>query len=152
MDDADDDGNAAELQFGKEFSDDVQFLMNDEVHILLERNRKVNEQLGHTNDTFNKTHKYTQKLAATSDTDSLRNAASELRGGLSSSELVQKIDGKMARLHEFEVAQLANLAPYNCEVEEALAWIPSLSRFEEESIQQVLELIYRVKSRIHTGF
>jgi hypothetical protein len=35
MDDFDDEGNAAELEFGKEFSQEVQFLMNDEVYILL---------------------------------------------------------------------------------------------------------------------
>jgi hypothetical protein len=35
MDDFDDEGNAAELEFGKEFAQDVQFLMNDEVYILL---------------------------------------------------------------------------------------------------------------------
>jgi hypothetical protein len=46
MNDNDDEGNAAELQFGKEFSQDVQFLMNDEVHILLDRQRKMNEKRG----------------------------------------------------------------------------------------------------------
>jgi hypothetical protein len=80
-------------------------------------------------------------------------------------ELIQKIDGQRAPLHMFEVAQLANLIPQvtpppflphmdqnSDDTEEALAWIPSLARFEDESILEVLSLINRAKSRINSTF
>ena len=54
----------------------------------------------------------------------------------------------MTHLHKFEVAHMASLMPADCTVEEALAWVPSLARFEETSIEQALGLITVAKSRI----
>ena len=48
MDEFDDEGHAGELRFGKEFTgEDIQFLMNDEVHVLLyKRQLKIDQQGG----------------------------------------------------------------------------------------------------------
>lgn len=47
MNDQDDEGNAKELNFGAEFSDnEVQFLMNDEVALLLDIGRNKTEEAG----------------------------------------------------------------------------------------------------------
>lgn len=100
MDEFDDEGNAAELEFGKEFSQDVQFLMNDEVYILLHllgndskiRGGVANELILFPSDwfhssfssscfcrTFSKTYQYTSKVAASSDPEILKGVATELR-------------------------------------------------------------------------
>lgn len=109
MDDFDDEGNAADLQFGKEFAQDVQFLMNDEVYVLLRilpkgRGGAASELvfifcyfssvfllslilifwlLDCLNcvfvRTFNKTYQYTSKVAASSDPEILKGVATELR-------------------------------------------------------------------------
>ncbi|CAE7847686.1 NRPB4, partial [Symbiodinium microadriaticum] len=82
MDEFDDEGNAAELRFGKEFTgDDIQFLMNDEVHVLLDRHRLKNEQqrANSMNETLTKTLQYTSKQAASKDPDTLTGVVQELR-------------------------------------------------------------------------
>lgn len=49
MNDQDDEGNAKELNFGVEFSEDAaQFLMNDEVACLMDIYRKKAEEAGGT--------------------------------------------------------------------------------------------------------
>ena len=47
------------------------------------------------------------------------------------------------KLHGFEIASLANLAQEDTEVEEVTALIPSLSRFEERQIDEMLNVIRR---------
>lgn len=96
MDDFDEEGNAAELKFGKDFSvegdKDLKFLMNDEVFVLLERtqNKAANNEyvslsysslivLTFTGRTFTKTLQYTSRLAASTDTAVLTGVATELR-------------------------------------------------------------------------
>ena len=44
----DEEGNAAELKFGPEFSDDVQCLMTDEVFVVLDKQKKVYDAKGIT--------------------------------------------------------------------------------------------------------
>ena len=51
MDDYDDEGNANELEFGREFDvkdEGTLFLSNDEVHVLLDQKRAKNEENGIT--------------------------------------------------------------------------------------------------------
>lgn len=143
-----DEGNAKELNFGAEFADEnAQFLMTDEVACLMDMYRKKAEDAGgQTSETFNLTHQYTSKVTTTNDVAILTVTASELRTGLSSLELEDRKDGELSKLHRFEIAQLANLMLENGTVEEALAWIPSLSRFEESSIQQALDIISRARA------
>ena len=51
-------------------------------------------------------------------------------------------------LHNLEVAALMNLVSTDTPVEEALALIPSLSRFPEASIDEILDLIRSTMIRI----
>lgn len=50
-------------------------------------------------------------------------------------------EGVELELHKFEVAALMNLVATDTLVEEALALIPSLSRFPEAAIDEILDLI-----------
>ena len=51
-------------------------------------------------------------------------------------------------LHGFEVAALVNLVATDTMVEEAVALIPSLSRFPESAVDEILELIRSTMIRI----
>ena len=66
--------------------------------------------------------------------------------GLANLELRDSKDKEVTNLHPFEVAQLANLMMENGTIEEALAWLPSLGRFEEESIQEALDIVSRARA------
>ena len=57
-------------------------------------------------------------------------------------------DGSLQKLHPFEVASLANLVAGDTTPEEAIAWIPSLSLYDDESLILALEYISRAKSRL----
>ncbi len=57
-------------------------------------------------------------------------------------------DGEEMELHSFEVAALMNLVATDMSVEEATALIPSLSRFPEAAIEEILELIRTTMIRI----
>ena len=57
-------------------------------------------------------------------------------------------DGDDMELHSFEVASLMNLVATDMSVEEATALIPSLSRFPEAAIDDILELIRMTMIRI----
>jgi DNA-directed RNA polymerase II subunit RPB4 len=57
-------------------------------------------------------------------------------------------DGEEMELHSFEVAALMNLVVTDMSVEEATALIPSLSRFPEAAIEDILELIRNTMIRI----
>jgi DNA-directed RNA polymerase II subunit RPB4 len=51
-------------------------------------------------------------------------------------------------LHGYEVAALMNLVGTDTMVEEALALIPSLSRFPEAAIDEILDLIRNTMIRV----
>jgi DNA-directed RNA polymerase II subunit RPB4 len=57
-------------------------------------------------------------------------------------------DGEELELHGFEVAALMNLVITDTSVEEAVALIPSLSRFPEAGIDEILDLIKSTMIRI----
>ena len=57
-------------------------------------------------------------------------------------------EGTEMELHQFEVAALMNLVATDTMVEEAVALIPSLSRFPESAIDEILELIRNTMIRI----
>lgn len=57
-------------------------------------------------------------------------------------------DGEELELHLSEVASLMNLVATDTSVEEAVALIPSLSRFPETAIEELLELIRSTMIRI----
>lgn len=51
-------------------------------------------------------------------------------------------------LHPFEVAALMNLVATDMSVEEATSLIPSLSRFPEAAVDEILDLIRSTMIRI----
>lgn len=55
---------------------------------------------------------------------------------------------EMMELHGFEVAALMNLVATDTAVEEAVALIPSLSRFPESAVDEILDLIRSTMIRI----
>ena len=57
-------------------------------------------------------------------------------------------DGEELELHGAEVAALMNLVATDTLVEEAVALIPSLSRFPEAAIDEILDLIRSTMIRI----
>lgn len=57
-------------------------------------------------------------------------------------------EGLEMELHGFEVAALMNLVGTDTLVEEAVALIPSLSRFAEAAIDEILDLIRSTMIRI----
>mmetsp|Transcript_16265 Transcript_16265/g.36585 ORF Transcript_16265/g.36585 Transcript_16265/m.36585 type:complete len:102 (+) Transcript_16265:688-993(+) len=57
-------------------------------------------------------------------------------------------EGVELLLHSFEVSSLMNLMATDTTAEEALALIPSLSRFPEAAIDEILELIRGTMIRI----
>ena len=57
-------------------------------------------------------------------------------------------DGEEMELHGFEVAALMNLVATDTMVEEAVALIPSLSRFPESAVDEILDLIRSTMIRI----
>lgn len=59
-------------------------------------------------------------------------------------------DGEELELHGAEVAALMNLVDTQSAVEECLALIPSLSRFPEAAIDEILDLIKTTMIRIVT--
>ena len=57
-------------------------------------------------------------------------------------------EGEEMELHGFEVAALMNLVATDTLVEEAVALIPSLSRFPEAAIDEILDMIRSTMIRI----
>jgi DNA-directed RNA polymerase II subunit RPB4 len=57
-------------------------------------------------------------------------------------------DGQELELHGYEVAALMNLISTDSLTEEAVALIPSLSRFPEAAIDEILDLIRSTMIRI----
>lgn len=143
--------NASSLKFGKEF-DDAQGLMNDEVMVLLPNhlNRLANQggnSIAGNNSTAEKTLEYLRQISTNVDTSLLRIASAEIRGALTNMELRDRAQQTM-RLHQFEIASLANLIAREASTEEAIAWIPSLTRFDEESLNEALDKIKEARSRM----
>jgi len=57
-------------------------------------------------------------------------------------------DGQELELHDFEASALMNLVATDTMVEEAVALIPSLSKFPEAAIDEILDLIRSTMMRI----
>ncbi|KAF7495852.1 DNA-directed RNA polymerase II subunit Rpb4 [Sarcoptes scabiei] len=117
--------NAAELQFPKEF-ENAETLMISEVNLLLQYRIKQNEKAEEEqefSEVFTKTLNYTTRFSRFNN----RDAVSTIR-----QMLAQK------KLHKFELAQIANLAPEA--PDEAKGLIPSLEgRFTDEELSQMLD-------------
>ncbi|XP_076358851.1 RNA polymerase II subunit D isoform X2 [Tachypleus tridentatus] len=124
--------DASELQFPKEF-ENAETLLISEVHMLLEHRKQQNESAEEEqelSEVFLKTLDYCQQFSRYKNRETIAAVRSLL---------MQK------KLHKFELAQLANLAPET--PEEAKALIPSLEgRFEDEELRQILDDIQTQRS------
>ena len=60
----------------------------------------------------------------------------------------EDVNSEEMELHGFEVAALMNLVATDTAVEEAVALIPSLSRFPESAVDEILDLIRSTMIRI----
>ncbi|VDK36120.1 unnamed protein product [Taenia asiatica] len=130
----DDDSDAKELKFQKEF-ENAETLMISEVKFLLEHRKKQNEsnpihELELSNN-FTKTYNYATQFSKFSNRETIESVRNLL---------VQK------HFHNFELAAIANLLPDTAE--EARVLIPSLEgpRFPDEELQQILDEIQSKRS------
>lgn len=124
--------NAAELQFPKEF-ENAETLLISEVNLVLQHRIKQNEnseEEQELSEVFNKTHNYTTRFSRFNNRDTITT--------------IRQILGQK-KLHKFELAQIANLAP---EIpEEAKGLIPSLEgRFTDEELTIMLDDIQTQRS------
>ena len=125
------------------------------------------------NDVFRKTHKYVDRFNSMTNKekphqelvdeldnlqeyvtgrswliDIIRTAYSRRPFSALSTFRKETDDGEELELHLSEVASLMNLVATDTSVEEAVALIPSLSRFPETAIEELLELIRSTMIRI----
>ncbi|VDD82733.1 unnamed protein product [Mesocestoides corti] len=130
----DDDYDARELKFQKEF-ETAETLMISEVKFLLDHRKEQNEnnpvhELELSNN-FIKTYRYISRLSEFNNRETIESVRNLL---------VQR------HLHNFELASIANLLPDN--VTEARSLIPSLDklRFPDEELQQILDEVHSKRS------
>ncbi|XP_076358853.1 RNA polymerase II subunit D isoform X3 [Tachypleus tridentatus] len=113
--------------------ENAETLLISEVHMLLEHRKQQNESAEEEqelSEVFLKTLDYCQQFSRYKNRETIAAVRSLL---------MQK------KLHKFELAQLANLAPET--PEEAKALIPSLEgRFEDEELRQILDDIQTQRS------
>jgi hypothetical protein len=145
----DEEENAAALEFGKEFDDEKNCLMNKELLVLLQqKSTDSNEFLGNTMD-------YLRKVTGVSEsTNDVRASIAEMRQKLENLPMTNAYaseDQEEMRLHPYEVASLVNLFTQdevNDEmIDVTIAWIPSLTVYDRESIREALEIIVSVNKR-----
>jgi hypothetical protein len=139
--------NASQLSFGKEFSDEEKgaFLMQDEVLVLLQ-SEEFNANL--SLDTTKQTLDYIQKITGETDVTTLRTCTTEIRARLADMELILRANKDTEKLHSYELITLSNLITSDCSTEEAMAWVPSLCRFDEESLNVALQKIIECKAKL----
>ena len=118
--------------------------MNDEVYFIMAQLRESRE----VNDVFKSTYAHLEKLALTVDQEQIRSTADEMRSGLMELEMLDATGTLKSKLHRYEIAQMANLFPPECSVEEAKAWIESLKQYDDNSVQNALDIITRAKNRV----
>mmetsp|Transcript_17075 Transcript_17075/g.20851 ORF Transcript_17075/g.20851 Transcript_17075/m.20851 type:complete len:159 (+) Transcript_17075:71-547(+) len=143
--------DAAQLQFGPEFKE-IDILSNAQVAVVLQLSAQsaVNrdEEL---HEVYRKTQQYVDRVNNMTNPEK------------NSQELIKELDnlvdalttfrketdeGDELALHQSEVAALMNLVATDTAVDEAKALIPSLTRFPEAAIDEVLDLIRTTMIRI----
>lgn len=143
--------DAAELQFGSEF-EDIDILSNAQVAVILQVSaRSAVDRDEELHDVYRKTQKYVDRFNTMTNQEK------------NNQELVKELDnlqdalttfrketeqGDELELHGFEVAALMNLVATDTSVDEAKALLPSLSRFPEAAIDEILDLIRTTMIRI----
>ncbi len=149
-----DDVNAAELQFGKEFNffnGTVEVLTNDEMmHILEFWKLKNIENDVEISDVFRLKHDYLEKVATTTASKPLEEVAEKIPLLIKELELERKDDRSAKKpLHPFERASLANLvSTTDTSPMEVVHWIPSLSRVDDDEIQKPIDIVANEKASV----
>ena len=143
--------NVAELKFGPEFQN-IHILSNAQVAVVLQvsATSAVNrdEEL---NEVYRKTQKYVNRFNTMTnpekDHQELVDELDNLQEALSTFRK-ETDDGEEFELNGAEVAALMNLVATDTLVEEAVALIPSLGRFPEAAVDEILDLIRSTMIRI----
>jgi DNA-directed RNA polymerase II subunit RPB4 len=168
--------NAADLSFGSEFepkeNDNVQILSNAQVAVILQmsaQNALLRDEELH--EVYKKTQKYVNRFNTmknaekahqelVDELDNLQNALTTYRLENSTTSHPNDNDDSNTNngrrnnnqmemeLHGFEVAALMNLVATDTMVEEAVSLIPSLARFPESAVDEILDLIRSTMIRI----
>mmetsp|Transcript_10902 Transcript_10902/g.15275 ORF Transcript_10902/g.15275 Transcript_10902/m.15275 type:complete len:162 (+) Transcript_10902:98-583(+) len=143
--------NAAELQFGPEF-DDIHILSNGQVAVILQVSaRSALNKDEELNDVYRKTQKYVDRFNTMTNPEKEHQELVDELDNLNSALTTfrkETDEGEEMELHGFEVAALMNLVATDTLVEEAVALIPSLQRFSEAAIDEILDLIRSTMIRI----
>ena len=140
--------DASELQFGKEFADSsvCTCITNDEAFALL--NTRLQDSHAPA-ETVTSMHSFLQKVVTTKIQDDLVRLSSELSEELNNTQLERNTDRQMTKLNFFEIASLENLVKSeDTNVEEVLNWIPSLSRFDSGEIEKVIRIVVNSKQKV----
>lgn len=143
--------NVGELKFGPEFQD-LHILSNAQVAVLLQlsANNAVSQD-EELNEVYRKTQKYVNRFNSMTnpekDRQELIDELDNLQEALGTFRK-ETDDGDELVLHGAEVAALMNLVATDTLVEEAIALIPSLSRFPEAAVDEILDLIRSTMIRI----
>jgi len=148
-----DDVNAAELQFGKEFNffnDTMEVLTNDEMmYVMANLKQKDLERDLELSDVFKVTHEYLEKVATTTAQKPLQDVAEKIPALLKEIELETKHDRSKKPLHPFERSSLTNLVTAtDTTPAEVVHWIPSLSRFDDDEIQRAIDVVASEKAAV----
>lgn len=143
--------DAGGLSFGADFDADVQILSNAQVAVILQmsaQNALVRDEELH--DVYKKTQKYVDRFNTMKNKEKehqeLVDELDNLQGALTTFRKETE-DGEL-ELHGFEVAALMNLVATDTVVEEAVALVPSLARFPESAVDEILDLIRSTMIRI----
>ena len=143
--------NVSEGQFPAEFQD-IHILSNAQVAVILQvsANNAVSQD-EEINEVYRKTQKYVNRF------NTMTNPEKEYQELVDELDNLQEAlgtfrketdDGDELVLHGSEVAALMNLVATDTLVEEAIALIPSLSRFPEAAVDEILDLIRSTMIRI----
>mmetsp|Transcript_17608 Transcript_17608/g.52395 ORF Transcript_17608/g.52395 Transcript_17608/m.52395 type:complete len:138 (+) Transcript_17608:254-667(+) len=130
--------DAASLNFGPEFPvDQVECLSDAEVATILDgivRQRVGDAQM------LRKAHEYTKRSIGARATEDVKAEAVQIRQALTEMSFDEG-----GALHVFEIASLTNLMARDSEPAEAKALVPSLARFNDESLQTILDAVGAAK-------
>ena len=143
--------NAAELKFGPEF-EDIHILSNAQVAVYLQVSaRSAADRDEELHEVYRRAQKYVDRFnTMTNPEKNNQELVGELDNLQEALTHFQKDtdEGDVLELHGFEVAALMNLVATDTSVDEAKSLIPSLSRFPEAAIDEILDLIRTTMIRI----
>mmetsp|Transcript_2272 Transcript_2272/g.3157 ORF Transcript_2272/g.3157 Transcript_2272/m.3157 type:complete len:150 (-) Transcript_2272:268-717(-) len=147
--DVDDEESSKNLNFGPDFGDKLQCLTNAEVAVVLTSSKELYESKDlPLNPLFQKTLEYVKRHSNFTEIAETTAKSTELRQSLELFEF--ELEGATkSKLHQFEISALVNLMQGDSEVEEALSLVPSLARFQEDNLEEILEVVKRHASKMY---